>query len=508
MTARQRLDGPAEFRALRVKQWLSVWDSVRFDTSMHQRRPEPHFYLLSMPANTLRQLAGIQRRTTEGMLPRTADLGIQRVHDTQRSQEIADYVQYGFPWSGLSSKHRETAFRDLRKPGWLPTAIVVNVIPSGEARTGTELVEQDAISVIETSDGGAAFRLPESFSEPGWNPAVKPLEIIDGQHRLWAFDENEDVSDFELPVVAFHGLDISWQAYLFWTINIRPRRINASLAFDLYPLLRAEDWLERFEGHPIYRETRAQELVQELWAQPASPWHDRINMLGQTGLSAPMVRQAAWIRSLLATFVKRWPAQGRQIGGLFGAVSGEHSTVLPWNRHQQAAFLISAGDRLRRAIGQTNSEWAVPLRASWDRKEDDPAFYGRNSLLATDQGIRGFLYILNDLCFLRAGQLQLQSWQAGLEASDAGGDPIQDALDSLECHQRLAKFLDELAEHLAEFDWRTSAEPTLTSEEVMDKAAFRGSGGYRLLRLQLHAHLAKAGGLIGEVASVALELLN
>ncbi len=506
MTARQRWDGPAEFRSLRVKQWLSDWNNVRFDESMRQRRPEPHFYLLSMPANTLRQLAGIQRRTTEGMLPRTADLGIQRTHDAQRSQEIADYVQYGFPWSDITSRQRAGEFRDLRKPGWLPTAIVVNVIRPGEVRADTMLMEQDAISVIEASNGDTVFRLPASFSEPGWNPAVKPLEVIDGQHRLWSFDEDEDVSDFELPVVAFHGLDISWQAYLFWIINIRPRRINASLAFDLYPLLRAEDWLERFEGHPIYRETRAQELVQELWAQPASPWYNRINMLGQTGLPVPMVRQAAWIRSLLATFVKRWPAQGKQIGGLFGAVSGQHSTVLPWDRYQQAAFLISAGSRLKRAVGQTNGEWAVKLRASSDHQGEhhDLAFYGRNSLLATDQGIRGFLYVLNDICFLRASQLRLH---AGPAASDAG-DPVQNALESLEHHQHLAEFLDDLAHRLAEFDWRTSAEPTLTTEQETAKAALRGSGGYRLLRLQLHAHLAKSEGLISEAASEALELLS
>jgi hypothetical protein len=50
-------------------------------------------------------------------------------------------------------------------------------------------------------------------------------------------------------LVAFHGLDLSWQAYLFWTINIKPKRINPSLAFDLYPLLRSENWLDKAEGH-------------------------------------------------------------------------------------------------------------------------------------------------------------------------------------------------------------------------------------------------------------------
>ena len=124
------------------------------------------------------------------------------------------------------------------------------------------------------------------------------------------------------------------------------------------------------------------------------------------------------------------------------------------------------------------------------------------------KGIRGFLYILNDLCFLRVSQLRLHSWQAGLAASDAGGEPIRNALESLEHHQRLAEFLDDLAHRLAEFDWRTSAGPGLIREEETAKAALRGSGGYRLLRLQLHEHLAKTEGPIGKAASEALRLLG
>jgi hypothetical protein len=70
------------------------------------------------------------------------------------------------------------------------------------------------------------------------------------------------------------------QAYLFWTINIKPKKINPSLAFDLYPLLREQIWLESGETVHVYRESRAQELTEALWATPMSPWHRRINILG------------------------------------------------------------------------------------------------------------------------------------------------------------------------------------------------------------------------------------
>ncbi|NJN92458.1 MAG: hypothetical protein HC878_20250 [Leptolyngbyaceae cyanobacterium SL_5_14] len=245
-----------------------------------------YFYLFTLPASELKALSGVHPRSTENTQLRSQDLGIQRRHDRKRSEEISTFIQFGYPWSSLSSKQRESEkFSDLRKPGWLPTAIIVNILEEKDIRRGRHVDSNDLVTVNDLDNRSATIRLPNSFNGPEWKPAgLHPLEVIDGQHRLWAFDEEGVEGDFELPVVAFYGLDISWQAYLFWTINIKPKRINASLAFDVYPLLRTEDWLEKFEGPAIYRETRAQELVESLWAYPESPWYQRINMLGESGL--------------------------------------------------------------------------------------------------------------------------------------------------------------------------------------------------------------------------------
>jgi hypothetical protein len=87
---------------------------------------------------------------------------------------------------------------------------------------------------VTDSEDAATLQLPYETWSAGWKPTeLPPFEVIDGQHRLWAFEGASQLENFELPVVAFVGLDISWQAYLFWTINIKPKRINASLAFDL-----------------------------------------------------------------------------------------------------------------------------------------------------------------------------------------------------------------------------------------------------------------------------------
>ena len=326
--------------------------------------------------------------------------------------------------------------------------------------------------------------------------------MIDGQHRLWAFEE--DVPGYEIPVVAFHGLDRSWQAYLFYTINIKPKRINTSLAFDLYPLLRTEDWLEKFEGHSIYRETRAQELTEALWSHPDSPWYERINMLGETGKK--MVTQASWIRTLQSTIVKSWEGRRVQIGGLFGAPVGEHDLVLPWSRAQQAAFLIHAWSALEDALSTSSHDWVAELRES-NSEAEDPAFRGPDTMLNSDMGVRGFLYVLNDLCYVRAAQLGLSDWRNGDEAAATSNSAVSQSIQSLE-NTPVGNFVSGLAEVLAAYDWRSSRAPGLSEQERQAKARFRGGTGYRELRQDLLDHVAAQKGDLASAASEVLEKLG
>ena len=336
---------------------------------------------------------------------------------------------------------------------------------------------------------------------------ASPIEVIDGQHRLWAFDDPHFATDYALPVVAFHGLDISWQAYLFYTINIKPKRINTSLAFDLYPLLRTEDWLERFAGHSIYRESRAQEITEALWSYSKSPWHRRIDMLGGGGRRE--VTQAAWIRSLLATFVKAFESTRSPIGGLFGAPRGADEPVLGWNRAQQSAFIILLWQEIQAAIEASGASWIGAITV--DEGESDQsqaAFAGRYSLLNTDQGVRGVLHLANDLCWLQADVLGLADIESE-EADDGTAEgPITSAIEVFRTEDAGA-FLGELGRALAGYDWRTSADPALTDVESSSKARFRGGTGYRELRRDLLKHVAKQDDRVGRTAAevaVALDL--
>lgn len=511
--------------ALRVAQWLPEWEEVTFDKKALQSRPDPYFYLLSLRASHLKALTGVYRRSARPGKPRAKDPNVQRGHEEIRSRTIREFVKYGFPWCDMGKANREAPDASLlRKPGWLPTAIVINILEPGAERNGVEIGKADLVTVVEEGDL-AKIELPRGFTGSDWEPqTVFPLEVVDGQHRLWAFEDFDPGDSFELPVVAFRGLDRGWQAYLFWSVNITPKRINRSLAYDLYPLLRRLEWLTKFTGHGIYRETRCQELTEALWSHPKSPWHERINMLGETakqlGKDIPMVTQAAWIRSLMASFVKEWAEGGSRIGGLFGAGRSRDDLVLPWNRPMQVAFLIFAGTAVREAVAKSKAKWAVHLRKvdedNPSTDDQDPAFYGAFSLLATDQGMRGLLQVTNDLCYLAAEHLNLSQWHAEMvysqrkareetAATDEGAVDV--AVASL--HETpVGTFLTKLAIALATYDWRTSSTPGLSDEERLRQAVFRGSSGYKEMRRQLLLNVSEGSGDVAKTAQEVIKVLG
>ena len=503
-----------EIPALKVRQWLPEWNSVRFDSSNRRRRPPQHFYVFSVSARRLRALSGIQRRTDADRKMGSTETGIQRRHDKGRSKEIQEYIRFGFPYAVFSQRDRiKYGTKDSLMPGWLPTAIVVNVFNPDypDVRKGRHVADGDYIR-IEDGDGPFAMvRLPRNSEDPSWLPKeLPPIEVIDGQHRLWAVDNtaNSEDDDYELPVVAFSGLDLTWQAYLFYTINIRPVRINTSLAFDLYPLLRTEKWLEHERGPRVYRETRAQEVVQALYAHPESPWHGHINMLGEPGQR--MVRQSAWIHSLLATYIK--PTSGRRIsiGGLFGSVDASTGDIVEWHAAQQVAYIIYLGRKLRDAIANTSADWAEAIRDIEGRllfSGHDPAFFGRHSLLNTDQGIRGFLAVTNDLSVECRNEIGLGEWVTDEFGRADDLDAISSSVQSLPMHDS-ATFIEELIEDLATFDWRTAAAPGLSEQERTMKLTFRGSGGYREIRRRLLMHLADGVSYAAEPAATVMEKLR
>ena len=505
--------------ALKVHQWLDDWEGYRFSSENRQRKPQKYFYVASIPVALLRRLSNVPRRgeeveggKQEAVGPRIEDIGIQRGQERDRVKDIQDFVVAGYPYATLRKVEKDR-FPQLRKPGWLPTALVVNLVRPSSVRQNTAPHSEDLIRIDETKANIVELILPENADKTDWKPKgdIYPLEVIDGQHRLLAFDQDDSINGvFELPVVLFDDLDISWQAYLFWTINITPKRIGPSLAYDLYPLLRTEDWLEPVAGPLAYRETRAQELTEALWSNPASPWYERIGMLGR---ERGKVTQAAFVRSLALSFIRRSDMGRGRPGGLFGApLSSDTTNVLRWSRAQQAAYLIFLWIELRDAIQQTSAAWALDLRnktSSGEHPDPEVAFSGIHSLLATDQGVRGFLQVTNDLSFILADYLDLPSCLPDNRSEATNIDEVRDALAQLQSNPRVRGFARALCETMADFDWRSSATPGLRAEIRNRQALYRAGSGYREVRRQLLFHLADHGtSPIKETASLLVEVLK
>jgi len=494
-----------EIPILKVTQWLKEWNDVRFDDKKHKdnrKKPIPTFYLFTIKAGLLKKLSKVYPRRIDEK--REIEIGIQRKHDPERSEEIARYIKNGYPLSELmknkSSKYDD--MYDLRMPGWLPTAIVANILVKDTERGQNKIAELDLIKIDNIK---SKLILPKAVLKTNWTPKVPPIEIIDGQHRLWAFNSKDGISDeYELPVVAFYDLDITWQAYLFYTINIKPKKINRSLAYDLYPLLRVQEWLEKAPDTAfVYKETRAQELVELLWSFDKSPWKNMINMLGETK-SVANITQAAFIRNLIASFIKTSNIKG--LGGLFGSkLNDRFNSPLSWNRTQQASFLIFVWQIMYEKILKCQEDWAKSLRRvdstdnlfkDIESNKLDLAFTSRYSLITTDQGVRGFLHIVNDMIFQLSNTLNLRniSWSISEESIKEGKIDFKDIEKAIKDLKKsiLNNILIKLCDELIKFDWRTSSEPHLSDEQRRAHMVFKGSSGYKELRSQLLKELLKS----------------
>ncbi|MFG1214951.1 DGQHR domain-containing protein [Xanthobacter flavus] len=502
-------------QAIRFKQWLPEWDEFDFDPAQHRRKPEDHILLFSMPAVQLRALSGVYRRTRE----REGGEGLQRLHDPRRSAAIRDFVRFGHPYSSLPQAARNEDSAAMRKPGWLPTAIVVNILTESDQRRGQKVAACDLVRITHDDSTRAELTLPYLDRLEKWTPSgLEPFEVIDGQHRLWAFDEaladGALPGDFELPVVAFTGLDVGWQAYLFWSINVSPKRINPSHAFDLFPLLRSAEWLETLSDLRIYRQARAQELTEILFNQPESPFHNRINMLGESSKTAPSgagVTQAGWVQAITTSFLST--GSGRSASGLFAADITPVTGPLPWSRPQQAAFLITLWNAIEAAVCDPALPWVAALMHPDGQATFDPspqlAFTGSRTMLNQEQGVRGVLAVANEIFYslarLRPEVFELSTRVvAGVATSPEDVTTAVIELDGTE----LKRLISSFAQAIAQFDWRSADAPGVNDELRLVKRAFRGSSGYVALREQLFSHLAGAPNDIAAVAAESLARLS
>ncbi len=492
---------------------MQSWNNAEW--SEHLPEPSPHFFIASMSLATLRRLAGVSTRNVHERKDRKVGAGYQRAHQPTRSRSIARYLQFGYPLSGQSGLDVEM-HRTLIHPGWLPTSILVNVVGPNETRRrggkDRAVDESCRVSVVD-NDSGMFLKIPEgavahNFKIP--TSSLEPLEVIDGQHRLYAIDEIDgepDIENYEVPVVIFNNLSPSWQAYLFWVINVEPKKINPSLAYDLYPELRNQSWLQAGEGIRVYQEHRAQELTEVLWRHELSPWKGRIELHGNR--VEGHVSNAAFIRSLMVSFIRNW-GKDDKIGGLFGSLpsnNGGGDRVLPWKRSQQAAFLIRCWQHLQDATGESRAKWVRDLTKNTSAGD---AFSGPNTLLGTDQGVRAILVVFNAINQVAYNELGLEAWESEQVSDEPDEDEVTEALKEFKQLRRPNTFLAAASKALIEnVDWRTSSAPGLDANQRYEQGVYRGSSGYVALQQRCFEALKTSSDeLVVNAATVAAGLMG
>jgi len=142
-------------------------------------------FLFKIKASDLLKITIIEPRTSEN---KTA---LQRILDKKRLKEIAVYL--------------------LNKDAAIPNNIIVNF--NEKVKFIPEKTKNAECGFLEIPDEKCAY-------------------ILDGQHRLMAFNFSEDI-DFEIPAVGFLNLDLKTAAHLFTVINTTQKPLSKSLLLDI-----------------------------------------------------------------------------------------------------------------------------------------------------------------------------------------------------------------------------------------------------------------------------------
>lgn len=204
------------------------------------------FYVASFPADLLLKVTYSTPATAvkhkESMLYNI--FGAQRSEKEERLREIAKYIDTV-----------ESAF---------PNSIIIG---ANYTEDGVFVTEENQRWKVEPIDGDDFYRLIIPSQE-------KIASLIDGQHRLHAFEYADDKRR-SMPLLCAVYLDIPlpYHAYIFATINFNQKKVDRSLAYELFGFN-----LEEGSSQTWAPETLAVYLVRMLNCEGDSPFYNHIRL--------------------------------------------------------------------------------------------------------------------------------------------------------------------------------------------------------------------------------------
>ena len=223
------IDYPIKTPAIKVEQPLGI------------------FYVVQLPAKLLLDVTYSTPATAvkEGKSSLYKIFGSQRDEKKSRLKEIAQYIDTV-----------EAAF---------PNSIILGAN-----------YDQDGCLITER---GKRWEVTQN-SEEGFHYLTIPssrrvASLIDGQHRLHAFNHVEKKERLEMPLLCAVYLDIPlpYHAYVFATININQKKVDKSLAYELFGFS-----LEKEPAYTWAPETLSVYLVRLLSSQQDSPFVNHIRL--------------------------------------------------------------------------------------------------------------------------------------------------------------------------------------------------------------------------------------
>jgi DNA phosphorothioation-associated DGQHR protein 1 len=163
------------------------------------KQPFGDYFSCKIPADILRELSySFEATNTGGNVE-----GVQRFLRKDRLIDIAKFID-----------SESAAFPN-------PIILAANYLPSGRLE---EEENRCTFKEIDSDFDLYEIQIPKKS---------KILSIIDGQHRLFAFDYAKH-KDMDLVCSIYFDLPTPYQAYLFSTINFNQGKVDKSLAYQLF----------------------------------------------------------------------------------------------------------------------------------------------------------------------------------------------------------------------------------------------------------------------------------
>jgi DGQHR domain-containing protein len=188
------------------------------------------------------------------------DKNFQRPYDAKRVEEIKNYV--------LGNDKLYKKGKDIYAKGFIPNAIVLNLPDTYK---------------IEEQKGKSYIHFPEGRKIPKYKETI---EIIDGQHRLLAFDDEckkrLGKNKYEMCFVALFNLSDSEKKEIFMVLNERQKTVDRNI------LLRHKKLLHLL----LDEEETRYDVITRLNSEPDSPFHGKIIIAGEkivNGLKAVQI---------------------------------------------------------------------------------------------------------------------------------------------------------------------------------------------------------------------------